>query len=311
MIARVADRIVVVGDIAVDIVARFTGALNVGSDSPATVSMSGGGSAANVATWLASLRAAPGSAGVVYVGRVGNDSAGRTQVDALSAAGVDVRAAIDLARPTGAVVVLVGDDGERTMFPDRGANAALSAADLPDDVFRRGSHLHVSGYSLLEESSRAAALAALERARAAGMTISVDPSSAAPLRALGAATFLEWTRGADLCIANLAEASELAGDDAPGELARRLASSTYREVVIKLGAEGAVWSDGDTFVSAPAVTSRVVDTTGAGDAFAAGFLSSWVTGAPAHEALAAGAGLAAIACATVGGRPPMDGTGSS
>jgi ribokinase len=220
-----------------------------------------------------------------------------------------VRVTIDADRSTGCVVVLVNALGERTMLPDRGANAALSPADLPPDVFARGGHLHLSGYPLLEESSRAAALSALRLARGAGMTISVDPSSAAPLEAVGPARFLEWTHAADLCIANLDEARVLAGSGTPQEVARRLASSAYREVVVKLGAAGAIWSDGDSVVEVPSVRAEVIDTTGAGDAFAAGFLAIWTAGGSPEDALPAGTRLAAAAVAAVGARPSLGSTG--
>jgi sugar/nucleoside kinase (ribokinase family) len=299
-------RIVVVGDIATDVVARHSGPLHIGSDSAAVIASYGGGSAANVAAWLAVGAINGGQTHQpVYVGRIGDDSAGRTQVAELEQAGVDVRVTVDPDRSTGCVVVLVDPVGQRTMLPDRGANAALSPADLPAEVFRAGDHLHLSGYPLLHESSRAAAVIAIARAKAAGMTVSVDPSSAVPLAAVGAEQFLAWTGSADLCIANLDEAAVLAEPGSPDELARALASAAYREVVVKLGAAGAIWSDGKAVIRVPSSTAEVVDTTGAGDAFAAGFLLAWTAGAGPKESLSAGARLAARAVATAGGRPQL------
>lgn len=295
------DRIVVLGDIATDVLARLNGPLHTGSDSSAVVSTYGGGSAANVAAWLA-----VSDVRTVFVGRVGADAAGRAQVDELESAGVDVRVVVDRERATGCVVVLVSPDGERTMLPDRGANAALAAGDLPPELFGGESgHLHLSGYPLLQETSRAGALAAIELAGDARMTVSVDPSSAAPLRAAGPERFLEWTHAADLCLLNLAEAEVLAGPGEPERLARWLADRHYREVVVKLGADGALWCADDAVVRVPAVPAPVVDTTGAGDAFAAGFLAHWQIGGPPHGALAAAVRLAAAAVAQPGGRPAM------
>lgn len=292
-------RVVVVGDIATDVVARLSGPLRTGSDSSAVVATYGGGSAANVAAWLAVADVES-----VFLGRVGADATGRAQVDELARSGVDVRVAVDDDRATGCVVVLVSRDGERTMLPDRGANAALAPDDVPPELFGGPArHLHLSGYPLLHESSRAAARTALTLARDAAMTVSVDPSSAAPLATVGAERFLSWTEGVDVCLANLDEAEVLAGPGTPGELARRLAASAYREVVVKLGAEGAVWSDGTTVLHAPALRVPVVDTTGAGDAFAAGFLAVWTTGGPLEDALAAGVRLASDAVSQVGARP--------
>jgi sugar/nucleoside kinase (ribokinase family) len=186
-------------------------------------------------------------------------------------------------------VVLVAPGGERTMLPDPGANDALAAAELPDALFAAGRILHVSGYALLRPGPRPAALAALDRAREAGMLVSVDPASAAPLAADPA--FLDRARPLDLLLPNEDELTAL-GDGLAG----------VRELAIKRGAAGATWTDGIETVDAPAIAvDQVVDTTGAGDAFAAGFLSAWPC--PPAEALAAGTRLAAQAVARAGGRP--------
>src|SRR5205085_7602226 len=116
---------------------------------PVRVTISGGGAAANTAAWLAAT-----GQPVAFVGRVGDDAFGRAAVDDLVRAGVDVRVAVDATRPTGTCIVVVAPNGVRTMFPDTGANAGLDRADLPQDLLAAGPparHLHVSGYSLLNE----------------------------------------------------------------------------------------------------------------------------------------------------------------
>ncbi len=125
------SRIVVLGDVMVDVVARLAGPLAPGSDAPAAIRFHGGGSAANTAAWLAAAGAEP-----VLVGRVGDDERGRAATEELRAAGVEVRLAADPELPTGTCVVLVGPDGERTMVPDAGANEALAEADLSDRAAR-------------------------------------------------------------------------------------------------------------------------------------------------------------------------------
>ena len=290
--------VVVVGDVMVDVLAAMNGPLNRGSDTPSTVTTAGGGSAANVASWLAG-QGVPTS----YVGRVGDDVLGRESIARLTQRGVAVWVTLDPERPTGTCVVLVEPEGERSMLPDAGANATMLPADVPPTVFRPGAHLHLSGYTLLNEGSREAGLTALSLAAAADMTVSVDPSSAALLTAAGAARFLEWTRGADLLLANEDEAAVLTGTPDPHQAAAQL-GDTYQEVVVKLGADGALWQQG--FISASAPAERgviVVDTTGAGDAFAAGFLASWLLHPEPESALAAGNRLAALAVAQVGARP--------
>jgi ribokinase len=285
--------VVVVGDLMVDVVARMSGPLGVGSDTPASVSQRPGGAGANVAAWLA-VAGVP----VALVGRAGDDAAGRGAVDKLRGHGVDVAAVVlDPDRPTGTCVVLVAPDGERSMLPDAGANAALAPADLPAAAFAPGAHLHLAGYALLRDGPpRDAALEALRRARAAGMTISLDPSSAAPLRAFGAQRFLALAGHPDLLLPNADEAAALTGEAEPAAAARALTAHA-REVVVTLGAGGAVWTDGRVTLKAAAPRVAAEDTTGAGDAFAAGFLAAWLDGAPPGAALDAGNALAARALA--------------
>ena len=290
--------VVVVGDVMVDVLAAMSGPLARGSDTPSAVTTAGGGSAANVAVWLAA-QGVPTS----YVGRVGDDALGRESVAALTDCGVTAWVSTEADLTTGTCIVLVEPGGERSMLPDAGANATLTAADLPQRAFRPGGHLHLSGYTLLNPGSRDAGLAALSMAAAADMTVSVDPSSAAPLAELGAARFLSMTRGVDLLLANRDEAAVLAGTSDPHLAAQQL-GDTYREVVVKLGADGAMWQQGFIGASAPAERGvEVVDTTGAGDAFAAGFLASWLLHPEPESALAAGCRLAARAVSKVGARP--------
>ena len=286
-------RVVVLGDVMVDVVARLRGPVAPGSDSPARVAFQGGGQAANTAAWLAVA-----GAQVALVGRVGADAAGRDAVEELAALGVETRLAVDSERSTGTCVVLVAPDGERTMLPDAGANGALATADLGQDLFVRGDHLHVAGYSLLREGSRGAALLAVERAGAAGMTVSVDPSSAAllsrGLRRLG--------KGVDLVVPNELEAEALTGVPDPAAAAGVLAES-FPEVVVTIGENGALWTDGSALLRVAAPAADVVDTTGAGDAFAAGLLAARARGTGPEEALEAGCALAARAVSVTGARP--------
>ena len=297
--------VVVVGDLMVDVVARMAAPLAVGSDTPARVRSRPGGAGANVAAWLA-VAGAP----VTLVARAGDDDAARGAVARLARHGVTPAVATDLSLPTGTCVVLVAPGGERSMLPDAGANAALAPADLPDGAFARGAHLHLTGYPLLRDGPpRAAALEARRRARAAGMTVSLDPSSAAPLEAFGPERFLALAGEVDLLIPNRDEAVTLAGASDPRAAARALCAHA-REVVVTLGAEGAVWTDGSATAAAPAAAAGpVADTTGAGDAFTAGFLAAWLRGAAPPEALVAANALAARAIEVASGSTGADGAG--
>jgi ribokinase len=275
-------RVVVLGEVMLDVVAVHDAPLAIASDTPARIRLRPGGAGANTAAWLARA-----GVEVALVARVGDDDAAKAALGAMDP--VDLRVSVDAALPTGTCIVLVAPGGERTMLPDPGANTALSADDLPDDLFAEGSILHVSGYSLMRPGSRPAALAAMDRARDAGMLVSVDPASAALL--IDDPAFLHRARPVDLLLPNADELAALGGD-LPG----------VKEFAVKLGREGARWSDGARNVAVPAVrVEEVVDTTGAGDAFAAGFLSVW-PGDP-KLALEAGARLAAQAVAQEGGRP--------
>jgi ribokinase len=304
--------VVCVGDVMVDVVARLPGDLHPGSDRPAPIRALGGGAAANTACWLA-----VGGVDAVLAGRIGTDPFGVWMAADLAGYGVQAALAHDRERATGTCIVLVSPDGERTMVPDAGANAAMTPADLPTSAFRVGRHLHLSGYTLLG-GARAAGLHALELARSAGMTISVDAASVAPLRA--ASDFLDWIGTGLTLLANRDEAALLAGTDDPEAAVRRLAAR-LGVAVVKLGAGGALWCDGARIVRRPAVAGvAVIDTTGAGDAFAAGYLAGCLDGVsdgvsagvadgvsagvdPAR-AMDRGHNWAARACGSIGGRPP-------
>lgn len=292
-------RVIVVGDVITDVVAVLTGPLATGSDTAAAIQFTGGGQAANTASWLAA-QGVP----VTLVAAVGDDTAGRDRVAELTTAGVDCVVARVPGCATGTVIVLaVGD--ERTMVTERGANVRLTPehVDMALAAAEDATHLHLSGYALLDAGSRPAGLHALKVARQRGMTTSVDAASAAPLRAVGAAAFLSWIREVDLLLVNTDEAAVLAGGLDPVAQARALVASA-RRVVVKQGAAGATWVDRKpTIVTIPARRVAVVDVTGAGDAFAAGLLTGWLAGAAPHAALERATRLGAAAVSQVGARP--------
>ncbi|HEX3221965.1 MAG TPA: carbohydrate kinase family protein [Nocardioides sp.] len=287
------------GDLMVDVVARLFAPLAEGSDSPGVISYVGGGSAANTAAWLTRV-----GESATFIGAIGDDAAGQQEAESLHRLGVDVRFRVDRTRPTGTCLVLVAPTGERTMVPDPGANLALLEHDVPVDEFRPGDHLHVSGYALLRDS-RDAALHALRRAGQAGMTVSVGAASAAPLETLGAEPFLAMVPRSALLFANEKEAGVLTGrEGAAADLARLLAGSG-REVVVTAGSGDAAWSNGEATATmgAEPLDRPELDTTGAGDAFAAGFLAARARDAVPEVCLRDGHALAAAACRMTGGRP--------
>jgi sugar/nucleoside kinase (ribokinase family) len=294
--------IVVVGDVMTDVIAAVDDPLALGSDTAARVQTRPGGAGANVAVWLAQ-HGVP----VVFVGVVGADPFGTEAVAELTRAGVEARVRRTADAATGTCVVLVGGDGERTMLPDAGANSRLEPDDLPADLVAGAAHLHVSGYTLLNPGSRAAGEAALAQALRSGRPTSVDPSSAAPLEAVGGERFRSLTDGVGLVFVTLDEAEVLCDSRDPVVIGARL-TSTYHEVVLKLGPAGARWCSradpAGVQVPAATVDGPVVDSTGAGDAFAAAWLTARRDGDQPAAALGRATEAAALVVRSVGARNP-------
>ncbi len=278
-------RVLVVGDAGLDVVVRTDALPAPGGDARARVTVTAGGAGANTAAWLAACGARP-----VLVARVGADAAADQLRAELAAAGVDCRLAVDPAASTCQVVVVVDAAGQRTMLADRGAAARLGPADLPADLAGAG-HLHLSGYVLLDPSSRPAGRAALAAARGAGLTTSVDPQAAALLA--DPADFLADVAGVDLLLPSAGELAALGGPAAPA----------VRAIAVTAGPDGATWIEGATRIQVPAERVPVADSTGAGDAFDAGLLAAWLTGAAPEDALRAGVAAATRAVARLGARP--------
>ena len=275
--------VVVVGDVNTDVVVVLSGQPAPGSDRPARIRTCGGGAGANVAVHLARR-----GVDVLLAGCVGDDPAGAGLVAELRADGVRSALRTVPGASTGTIVSLVEPGGERSMLADRGANLALRPGDVP--LPPSGGHLHLSGYTLLDDGPRPAGLAALAAARAAGCTVSVDPASTGPLAAAGVDRWLADTDGATLLLPNADEAGLLTGCADPADAARALAAR-HAAVAVSLGAEGALWASGTTLVHRPARPARVVDTTGAGDAFTAGLLAAWLADRDGDPGLALDAGL--------------------
>ena len=286
----------IVGDVMMDVTARIATAIEFASDTPAEVSVQPGGSAANTAAWMA----ASGHP-VTFVGCVGDDAFGRDVRDVLVAAGVEPRLAVSNVRPTGTCVIIVDDQHERTMFPDKGANDELDAGAVVALGLVPGDHVHLSGYVLLNPHARQSGLRILQHARRAGATTSLDPASAGPLRQQRE-DFIAALGLVDIVIANEDESAVLTGADDPLDSVVLLAE-LVPTAVVKRGSLGAVARSSSDSVTQPALPAVVVDTTGAGDAFAAGFLGTWLAGGALSAAVKAGQELAAEAVGRVGAGP--------
>jgi sugar/nucleoside kinase (ribokinase family) len=298
-------RVVVCGDVINDVLVKPADGITPGSDTPATIQACPGGAAANQAAWMAHL-----GAQVTFAGRVGARDAAYHR-HALASLGVRTHLAEDDQADTGTIVIMVAPDGERTMFTDRGANLRLRRSDLPGDLFDDAAVLHLTGYTFCDPALLEVALWLLGEARSRGVAVSIDPASAAFLARMEPGAFLRWTEGAAVCFPNRDEAAVLAGEADPVTMATRL-TRNYGLVLLKLGAQGCVLAvPGEAPVPIPAHPAPARDSTGAGDAFCAAFLSRWTPRNPRTADLVAAAEFAVRTAASVvtrlGARPPVSG----
>jgi sugar/nucleoside kinase (ribokinase family) len=261
----------VIGDVVEDVVVHLQAPPERATDTPARIVRRRGGSAANVAV-AASRAGCP----TRFIGRIADDQVGQQLVDDLEDEGVDVRVQRGPGR-TGAVVVLVEPGGERTMLPDRAA--ALELGSIDRSWLEGVTWLHIPAYSLCGEPIGASTIAAAQHVRGSWGRISVDVSSASIVRAFGQDAFRKLVSSLtpEVVFANRDEAPLVAGVATP-------------LLVVKRGNEPVelvVARDQRELVPVDEVPG-VADTTGAGDAFAGGFLAATIAGATRQAAVAAG-----------------------
>jgi len=294
-----AAKVLCIGDVMLDVITKIQvmpSQINYGSDTPADISTHGGGAAGNVASWLTRT-----DAQATIVGHVGNDAAGSALVTEFDLLGVRHHNLVVDEGHSGVVVVLVDPTGERTMFPDNGANSGLQITDLPElDDYNA---VYISGYSPLDPMSLPGIKAMITKIRKAGIPIYFDPASVGGMKEVAIDEVQSWLPLMDILLLNEEEAIYLSGHG-DIELALDTLLEQCKTIVIKRGSHGAVGkSRGGESVSIPAISVDVADTTGAGDAFAAGFISHFTTHRDLLRALMAGVELAALCVAIVGARP--------
>jgi sugar/nucleoside kinase (ribokinase family) len=288
---RFVPRVVVLGDLMLDVVLVPEDPLVAGTDVRGRVVFRQGGSAANTARWLARL-----GARTTLVAAVGRDPAGRALVRAVRSDGVVARVTRVAGKRTGRIGVVVAPSGERSFIADRGAADRLEALDLRAAWFQHLGVLHLPIYSLIGDPLGKAARRAIRLARLAGGQVSLDLASSGPLLAGGrraAVAIVQYVRP-DLLFATAAEAEALLGLPAIEGL---LAFAPI--AVVKRGSEGAtvLAADHGNRLRFEVATKRLraADTTGAGDAFDAGFIVDWLTSQSAGRSLRAALQAAALA----------------
>jgi sugar/nucleoside kinase (ribokinase family) len=292
-------KVLCIGDVMLDVVTKIDvlpSQINYGSDTPAKISTHGGGAAGNVASWLTRT-----DARATIVGHVGNDAAGSALVSEFDALGVRHHNLVVDNGHSGVVVVLVDPTGERTMFPDNGANSGLHIGDLPE--LEGFNAVYISGYSPLDPLSLTGIKEMISKIRAAGITIYFDPASVGGMKEVPIDEVKSWLPLMNVLLLNEEEACYLSGST-DIEISLDYLLQHCETVVIKRGSHGAIGkSRGNDSVTVPAIPTTVVDTTGAGDSFAAGFISYFATKKDLARALMAGAEVAAHCVAIVGARP--------
>jgi len=276
-------RIATLGDLMLDVIVRLDEPLAAGDDVRARTRTGAGGQAANVAAWAATLEAE-----ARCIAKRGSDATGELVAAQLAARGVELVGPVGEGA-TGVVVSIVGADGDRSMASDRGVAPSFAPDEL-DEVWLDCDVLHVSGYALLREPIATTALLAARLARSRGARVSVDVAAWTEIRSYGPVRFraLLDELAPDVLFATEAEWEMLGG-----------AYLTAPVGVIKRGPRGCTVVTADARLDLAPVEAEVVDTTGAGDALAAGFL----LGGSLEEAARRGLEAAARCVATVGSMP--------
>lgn len=296
--------IVAVGDLVWDVLIQPDTLLLPGGDTTGRIEVAPGGSAANVAAWIARV-----GGDAAFVGSIGRDAFGDMIAADLAREGVQCALVRTSTHATGVIAVMIDRAGQRSMITNQGADFALLPEDLPQDVLRGAAHVHITAWSLFSDPPRAAAIAAARLAKAAGATVSFDPASYQMIRELGRDSFdaIVAELPVDIIFPNRDEGMVLTGEREPVRIAAALRERFPGAIVVlKLDKDGCyVSANGYTdFHQTPPVT--VVDATGAGDSFNAGFLARYLRDGDLAAAADMGNVCGSWVVSQFGARPPVD-----
>jgi len=295
-------RICIIGDINVDVITLLSGPLQKNTDTTSTNAITLGGSTCNMAVWLTHL-----DVEVNLVSAIGDDVLGAWVITQLQAFGVsDEHIKTITNNRTGTCVILVDETGARSMMPDFGANLIQSVDQNLENLIGESDIVVMSAYTYFRPESRKFALDVLECAENSNTRIVIDAASSSPIEITGVEKVRKYLARTDLVLANEDEFAAL------GKGAENDWTSEFRNLIVKKGPRGALWlKRGKEVASVEAEDVKVIDTTGAGDAFAAGLLSqlrlqsTWdnLTDVEFAKALFAASHTAAENCKTLGATP--------
>jgi len=286
-------RLLVIGDIAWDILVRPERELVWGSDVFGRVELLPGGAAANVAVWARRL-----GAEVTLVGKVGDDTLGELMLRHLRAEGLSTEIPVVPGKPTMRIGIVIDPAGEHGFVTDHSNPLSFSPSDLPPALLDHTDCVFFNGYGIFTSRTAEFLRPFLAEARRRGIPTAFDPSSFTLIGGYGPKRLLAELGPLDMLLANAEETRALCPGADPSQL-----SATARVVVVKQGADGAsAFTSTDTW-RAPPAPAVVVDTTGAGDAFDAAYLVEYLSSGDVEAALAAGNTLGAHVASHVGAQP--------
>jgi ribokinase len=267
-------RIIAVGDLVWDVLVKPDTILLPGGDTTGRVALAPGGSAANVAAWVARVGMPAG-----FIGSVGADTFGTLIIEDLEREGVELHIRRTPGYDTGVILVLIDLQGQRSMVTNQGADFHLLPEDLSEETLRACAHVHITAWSLFTDPPRAAALRAAQLAKAAGATVSFDPASYQMIHEMGSQRFAQITAAlpVDMLFPNRDEGQVLTGEREPAAIAGALRERYPGAIVVlKLDRDGCYVLADHHAQHYPTPDGPVIDATGAGDAFDAAFIARYL-----------------------------------